>query len=411
MSKITVMIVDDVAATREDIKRLLYFEEDIVIVGEAKDGDEAVEMVQAIKPEVILMDINMPRMDGIRASEIITEMNPDSSIVIISIQSEKEYLRKAMTAGARDYLVKPFSSEELAETIRRVGNFTKKRHLNLVGGKNSSTIQIRNQGKIISFFSTKGGIGKTTISCNLAVSLAQSTRTKLALVDMDLQGGDIPVFMNIPAKGGLDEIVQEEDYSDPSLLETYLNLHMSGIKILTAPSSPENAELITAAHVEGIIKSLRDIYDYVLLDTSSSLNDITLSCLELSDQILLIADQDLPTLRHAKVNLELLEKLGLSEKTKFILNRFRKDAIKTNELEKHINCKLWYTLPLDIATVTTSINKGQPFVLSKPSAEISKEINKMALLLNDSCTMKIDKNEPSPQQPTSIIGKIINCMG
>ncbi len=408
MNKIPVMIVDDIAATREDIKRLLYFEEDIIVVGEAQDGDEAVDMVQTVNPEVILMDINMPRMDGIKASEIITEINPNLSIVIISIQSEKEYLRKAMSAGARDYLVKPFSGEELAQTIRRAAGFSKKRHLNLVGGKNSS-LNIRKKGKIISLFSTKGGVGKTTIACNLAVSLAQDTGTKLALIDIDLHGGDVSVLLNIPAKGGLDEIVQEENYSDPSMLETYLNPHMSGIRVLTAPSSPEKGDLITAVHTEEIIKALQSSYDYVVIDTSASLNDITLNCLEISDMILVIADQDLPTLRHAKVNLEVLEKLGLSEKAKLVINRFRKDATKIQELEKHISCNLWHMIPNDINTVTASINKGKPFILSKSSAEVSISLNKMASLINNSCIVTAAKTE-IPQQE-SLIGKILGSMG
>ena len=120
MSTTSVLVVDDIANVREDIKRLLYFEEDILVVGEAGDGKEALQMAEDLKPDVVLMDVNMPGMDGISASEAISTKMPDTAIVIISIQGEPEYLRKAMAAGARDYLVKPFSSSDLSETIRRV---------------------------------------------------------------------------------------------------------------------------------------------------------------------------------------------------------------------------------------------------------------------------------------------------
>lgn len=407
MDTITVLVVDDIPGTREDIKRLLYFEEDIKIVGEAGDGDEAVALSESLKPDVILMDVNMPRMDGIRATEMITVNNPNSAVVIVSIQAEQEYLRKAMAAGARDYLVKPFSSEELAGTIRKVNEYSKRRRLQVVNGRGSSQSHVpdRKPGRIISFFSSKGGVGKTTAACNLAISLTQETRGKVALVDMDLQGGDISVFMNISAKGGLAEVVQEAEYSDPSLLETYLCPHMSGVRVLPAPSSPEQAELVTAAHAEAILKTLRDSYDYILVDTAAAISEITLACLEASDQIMVIVNQDLPTLRHTRINLEILEKLNLTEKTKLILNKARTDGLKIKDLEKHVNFSLTATLPDDSEVVLNSINKGHPFVLTRPSAEITQVFHKLSSLLAEPGSLEVAGGE---NQRKSIIGKIFS---
>jgi pilus assembly protein CpaE len=405
MDPITVMIVDDIPGTREDIKRLLYFEEDIKIVGEAGDGDEAVSLAESLKPDVILMDVNMPRLDGIRASEMITERNPSSSIVIVSIQGEKEYLRKAMAAGARDYLVKPFSSEELAGTIRKASEYSRRRRLHLVNGKGySPPAPAREPGKVVTFFSTKGGVGKTMTACNLAISLTQETRGKVALVDMDLQGGDVSVVMNIPAKGGLAELAQETDYSDPSLLETYFCPHMSGVRILPAPASPEQADLVTATHAEEILKTLKDTYDYILVDTPAALNDVTLACLEASDRILMVINQELTTLRHARTNIEILEKLNLFEKSRLLLNRFRGDGLKIKDLEKHISTPIWSTIPEDTDTVSSSINKGHPFVLTRPSADITGSFHKLSSLL-----VAAGSAGDAEQQPRkSIIGRIFS---
>ncbi len=382
METITVMVVDDIPGTREDIKRLLYFEEDIKIVGEAGDGDEAVRLAESLMPDVILMDVNMPRLDGIRASEMITVGNPNPAIVIVSIQGEQEYLRKAMAAGARDYLVKPFSSEELAGTIRRASDFSKRRRLQLVDGKVfSPAVPAREPGRIITLFSTKGGVGKTTAACNLAISLTRESGRKVALVDMDLQGGDMSVFMNISARGGLAEVVQEPDYSDPSLLESYLCPHMSGVRILSAPGSPEQADLVSAAQAGEILKSLRGVYDYIVVDTAAAINEITLACLEASDHILVLFNQDLPTLRHARTNLEILEKLGLTGRARLVLNRFRAGGLKIKDLEKHINSAVSVTLPEDSETVGNSINRGHPFVLTRPAAEITGCFQKLTGLL------------------------------
>ncbi|MFZ5595956.1 MAG: AAA family ATPase [Bacillota bacterium] len=409
MSTINVLIADDIPGTREDIKRLLYFEEDIQVVGEAEDGEEAVILSESLKPDVVLMDVNMPKLDGIQATERITVKNPDSAIIIVSIQGEQEYLRKAMAAGARDYLVKPFSSGELAETIRKASEFSKRRRLYLVEG--SSPVPAtppRQPGKIITFFSTKGGVGKTTAACNLAISLAQKTKKKVALVDMDLQGGDVLVFMNISTKSGLAEVVQETDYADPSLLETYFCPHMSGVRILPAPGSPEQADLITATHAEDILKSLKASYDYILVDTAAAINEITLSCLELSDHIMVIINQDLPTLRHARVNLEILEKLNLTDRTKIILNRYHNDGLKIKDLEKNINTTVTAALPEDNETVSASINKGHPFVLTRPSAQITKSFTDLADSLGGTPAPSENGEEAGAPPKKSIIGKIFS---
>ncbi|MCL6477975.1 MAG: response regulator [Peptococcaceae bacterium] len=406
MDNITVLIADDVPGTREDIKRLLYFEEDIQVVGEAEDGDEAVKLSDSLKPDVILMDVNMPRLDGIRAAEMISEKNPDSAIVMVSIQGEQEYLRKAMMAGARDYLVKPFSSEELASTIRKASSF-KKRRLHLVDGKpHSPAAPARDPGRIITFFSTKGGVGKTTAACNLAISLAQATRLKVALLDMDLQGGDISIFMNISARGGLADVVQEAEYADPSLLETYFCPHMSGVRILPAPASPEQADLINATHVENILKAVKDSYDYIVVDTPAAISDVTLACLELSDHILIMFNQDLPALRHARINMEIIEKLNLTPKAKFVLNRFRNDGLKIKELEKNINAAVSATLPEDPEVVLASINKGHPFVLTRPSDQITRVLQDLAgELAGPAATAGAGEQK---QAGKTIIGKIFS---
>lgn len=117
MEKINVMVVDDSFETRSNIRQLLSFSRNLKVTAEAASGEEAVMLATEQRPDVILMDINMPGMDGIKATEEITLNLPDTIVIIMSVQGETEYVRKAMTAGARDYLCKPFSGDELAETI------------------------------------------------------------------------------------------------------------------------------------------------------------------------------------------------------------------------------------------------------------------------------------------------------
>ncbi len=381
MTKTSVLVVDDIENTREDIKRLLHFEEDIVVVGEAGDGEEALRLAEELNPDVVLMDINMPGMDGIAASEAISNKMPDTAIVIISIQGEPEYLRKAMAAGARDYLVKPFSSNDLAETIRRVNNSYKVRatKINTSPPVEEKPEVKQPENRIMVVFSSKGGVGKTTISCNLAVCLAQETGKRVALIDLNLQGGDVTVMLNLSPKGTIADMVKEEEELEFSLVNTYLVPHMSGLKILPAPLRPEEAEAITAGHTEEILKLLKKNFDYIIVDTPPLFNDLTLSVLELADDILLTFTRDLPAIKHVKTDLEVLETLRQSDKVRLVLNQSTLDyGIKISELEKRLNRSPAAILPYDEKTVLSSINKGHPLVLTQANSRIAQSIKSFA---------------------------------
>ena len=406
MSQTSVLVVDDIANMREDIKRLLYFEEDIDVVGEASDGKEAVQFAENLKPDVVLMDINMPGMDGIMASEAIVNKMPDTAIVIISIQGEPEYLRKAMAAGARDYLVKPFSGNDLAETIRRVSKSYKMRsaHTTLPPAVETAP-EPAQTCRMIVVFSSKGGVGKTTLSCNLAVCLAQDNRKKVALVDLNLQGGDVAVMLNLSPKGSIAELVLEEDRMEYSLVNTYLVPHLSGLKVLPAPLRPEQAEVVTADHVEGILNLLKNNYEYVIIDTSPLFNDLNLSAMEAADDILLTFTRDLPAIRHTKTDMEVLESLNLSGKVRLILNQSTLDyGIKISDLEKSFNAAPAALLPYDEKTVLSSINKGHPFVMTQVNSKITQGIKFLAgefEKLSNSPTSK-------PASKKSFMGKLFS---
>src|SRR3990172_5902656 len=117
---IKVLIVDDIPETRDHLAKLLSFESDIEVVGAASSGAEAIAQAETLHPDVVLMDINMPDMDGITATEQLGSCAPTSAVIMMSVQGEPDYLRRSMLAGAREFLVKPFSSDELRASIRHV---------------------------------------------------------------------------------------------------------------------------------------------------------------------------------------------------------------------------------------------------------------------------------------------------
>ncbi len=372
MEKIKVVIVDDTEETRNNVKTLLSFEKRIEIIGEAENGEEAIFIVKESRPDIVLMDINMPVMDGIKATEEISMSVPETAVIIMSVQGESEYLRKAMMAGARDFLNKPFSSDDLIMTILKTYDVESQRRQR----SNVTKVKEEVKSKIITVFSTKGGVGKTTLASNLAVSLARTTKKRVALVDLDLQFGDVAIMLNASVKNTISDIIKEINLLDSDVMEDYLVTHFSGVRILPAPIKPEYAEYITASHVEKILNTLKDHYHYIIVDTSASFHETVLQALDMSDRILMLSTLDLPTIKNVKAGLDVMETLHYpKEKINIILNKASEQfGIKYKDFENTLKHKIWAFIPEDSQTVITSANKGFPFVMTRTETKVAKAV-------------------------------------
>lgn len=379
MEPIRVLIVDDVPETCENIRCLLHFEPRIEVVGEARDGEEAVKKAEKLRPDIILMDINMPVLDGIAATETISLRVPGSAIIIMSVQGEQEYLRRAMAAGAREYIIKPFTSDELTATIYRVYEMEKKRQLHAQGALLPGR---RSEAQVITIFSTKGGVGKTTLAVNLGVCLVRDFGYSVVLLDLDLQFGDVAVMLNLMPRQTISDLAAEFQQLDGELLESYLTKHSSGLRVLAAPSRPEYAELVTAPLVEKVINLLKTRYDYILIDTPGIFTDPSLVALDYAHLILLVSSLDLPTLKNVKLGLEVLESLHHKDKVRVVLNRATPEmGIGPGDVEKVLEFPLTSQIPSDGRLVVGAVNKGVPFILSHPQSRVAESLRQLTCLL------------------------------
>jgi len=288
--KIRVLIVDDISDARESVRRMLQFDTNIETVGMAASAREAIQLSQQTKPDVIVMDINMPDMDGITAAQEIKKKVPFVEVVILSVQSDPSYMRKAMLAGARDFLTKPPSIDELTDAVRRSGALAQEERRKsvqtfpamVVAGSNIIASGGTPQGKIIVVYSPKGGTGRTTIATNLAIAL-QENDNKVALVDGNIQFGDVAVFMNEQGKNTVLDLAPRVDELDPEVVhEVMVTNRASGVDILAAPPRPELADKIVGEQFSKLLIYLRRIYSYIIVDTSSQLTEAVQSALDVA---------------------------------------------------------------------------------------------------------------------------------
>ncbi|MFN2113907.1 MAG: response regulator [Anaerolineales bacterium] len=384
----TVLIVDDQEETRKNVARLLQFENDINVVGTARTGADAIKQTVSLDPDVVLMDINMPDMDGIEATERIQEQAPVSQIVILSVQGDTNYMRRAMLAGARDFLTKPPKSDELVSVIRRAGKIAKTYRTEVrVRGTGSlvdpgtGTFPTSGIGKIIAVYSPKGGVGTTTIAANLAVTL-HSLETPAVIVDANLQFGDVQVFFNERGRTSIVDLTPNVDQLDRELVEDVVLHHQnSGVDIVSAPATPEDGEHVTGQDLVKVLKFLARMYSYVIVDTNSYLADETIDTLDACDLLVLVSSQDIPAIINTRSVLQLLiTRLGISkQKIILVMNRFdRQIAITPDKVGHNLGHKVACVLFEDREVVVPGVNRGIPFMLGEGK---SKEIGKGILEL------------------------------
>lgn len=385
-AKIRVVIVDDIAETRDNLEKLLFFEKDIEVVGKASNGREAVTMAKQYQPDVILMDINMPDMDGIAATEAVLSQVPTTQVIMMSVQGEQDYLRRSMLAGAREFLIKPISAEELYNAIRHVNRLrtTDRRYVSAgvqAGGGDAEAAG--GQGQVIAVFSPKGGVGTSVIAANLAVALRQTTNKKVALIDGNLGMGDIGVIMNLKSPKTIVDLSNRIAELDRELLNDVMVAHTTQVKVLLAPPNPQTGELVTSDHLRAIVDIARREFDYVVIDTQSSFQDKALALLDAADRIIVLMTLEMTCIKNIT---QFLEVAGLleypPEKITLVLNKAdNRMRLPVKVVEDTIRHKITMQLANAGIEMALAINEGVPLVVDKRASQTSKDIFALAALL------------------------------
>jgi pilus assembly protein CpaE len=386
--KIRILVVDDNPDTRSHVSRLLYFEDDMEVIGQAIHGRQGIEMAAEFRPHIVLMDINMPDMDGIAATEQMSVKAPYSQVIIMTVQAEQHYMKKAMAAGAREFQPKPFTSEELVGCVRRVYKASSSIYQQLeaaheaearLAAQSASVVAAEDKGetRVIAVYSPKGGIGTSTVAANLSVAI-QQRYGDVALMDADLQFGDILVHLNTRPSRTMSDLVLDDGF-DLELLPDVLLPHSSGLKLLLAPPQPQFADAVTPEMIRGLIKSLKSEFRAVVVDTNNRLDDKTMAVLDNADYILLLTTPELPAIKSAKLFLELFEQLELDlDRIGVVINSANMvGGIPPYKIEKILKIQRAHQIPYD-PRILLAVNRGTVLTQQEPNTPSAQAIIQLA---------------------------------
>jgi len=346
---------------------------DRAVAAETLDGIEARYGESGL---VLVLGPSCARAPGLGGAEELLAKHPDVASILIAEDLSTDLFQRAIRSGVRDVLGAPVDTGQLNEAVRRVA-------LTITPARSSGGISPDGEdgenGKVITVFSTKGGAGKSVIATNLAVLLAQRSSGTVALVDADLQFGDIAVMLKLAPQHTVVDAVGSFDRLDVGFLESLLSTHgPSGLKVLPAPLEPAFADQVGADQMSHIVRLLKSFCSYVVIDTPAYFNEVVLSIIEESDDVLLVAGMDIPNIKNVKIGLQTLRLLNTPmSKLHLILNRANsKVKLEVSEVEKTLQVKAEALIPSDVV-VPQSVNKGTPVVLDSPRSTIAKSLEQL----------------------------------
>jgi pilus assembly protein CpaE len=365
-----IVTVDPDLSTRAETKRAAQIAH-FTVVGEAGYGVEAVNVAKEHSPDVFLVSFEEPVALAVQTIEALADAAPGTPTIVYSALADAASVRRAMVAGARDYIIKPLKPEDLSRAVYGVLEQEERKRIRETEGGPVAVPR----GTVITIFGAKGGIGKTTISTNLATTLSKLTGANICLLDMDTRFGDVAIMMDIAVEASIADVARHIDTLDRDKVRDYLVKHHSGVSIMPAPLHPTEWRNLTPQHIEKIVDLLSQTHDFVVIDTPGTFNELIATTLELANLILLVTSMDIASIKDTALALEMLRAAGVSEdKVKLVINHSTAaNSLREEDVSRVLEYEVFWRIPHDLA-VSSSTQLGQPIVIAKPYARVSRAI-------------------------------------
>lgn len=381
-----ILIIDEDEKFLADADRM--FEGGVATAASLADAQRALEDSDV---DLVLLGPTFATEGGVKDAGFLVEDDPGMAVVVVAGAVGSTLLRAALRAGFVDVIEAPLDPSKVADAMGHAERLTKRR------ASSSAPVEPfaapHREGRVITVMSAKGGSGKTVTATNLAILLAKThDPSRVCIVDADLQFGDVCLVLQLEPKLTIVNAAHEIDNLDESLLESIVIKHSSGLSVLAAPLEPAFSDEVTTAAMTEIIGRLRHMFDYIVIDTASMLDEMLLSLLERSDQVLYVLDMDLPSVKNAKLALETLRLLKFpSGKIHLVLNRSNSRArLDEGEIEQSLKLKISAAIPSD-GMVPASVNEGRPVVESAPRSKVARGFESVLKLVLTNETNRSDR--------------------
>ena len=332
------------------------------------DGEQLYEEVVRLKPAAAIIALGQNFEPALKLIKRMTAECPSTAIISAAQNASGDVILQSLRSGAREFLNLPIRPEELKTVLDRVGEFS--------AGQVESP---KKKGRLVAVFSSKGGCGTSFIATNLAAATGVPT----CLVDLNLQAGDLPLFLGVDPKYSIADIVENRSRLDEELIKSFITPYSSKLALLAAPKSADSADEIEPEHVFETLQRLREIYDYVVIDPQHTYDSITLAALDQADEIVLVLALDIPSIRSSQRALEIFDRLGYPrKKLRVVVNRWSKQIdLDLHQVEKFLGEPVIGFIPSDYNTAVSSINLGNPLVQSDPHSRVAMEMRRIAQII------------------------------
>ena len=378
MERIKVIILDNHIEERFSIEDILTNIEYISLSASPDTLEEAMSLIDAHNIDVILISRDFCN-DGYGAASKIEAEFLDKAAIMIESELNEDTMYKAMQSGARDVILMPIKPSKLVDSISRVSQLSKKKaesHASKSANERKKSVGF---GQVYTFFSTKGGTGKTFLALNLAIALQMKTDKKVALVDLNLESGNAALALDLQPKYTIGDIIDDIKNLAPEYLETFMTKHPSGLKVLSASHEQHSSEFISAEHIQTILKSLQSAYDYIIIDMPSRFYEPINPAFVFSEKLYVVTTPEILSVRNTKGAIVTLTDFNYPKsKIKVVVNKHMKAGeIKTADIEKTLGYDVSYTVADDYLKAISSMNQGFPYVVKHPKSDTAKNIHMM----------------------------------